>query len=53
MGDLQPECDSKRSHTITRNMQYKIKNTAIKVEAIVTKKKNTHTQTQKAMCDEY
>ena len=35
MLDLQSECNLKRSQTITRNIQHKIKNTAIK--AIVTK----------------
>ena len=39
MEDLQPECKLKRPHTITRNRQYKIKNTAIKAEVMITKQK--------------
>ena len=34
----------KDNKTITKNMQYKIKNTAIKDKKIVTKKQHTHTQ---------
>ena len=45
MGELQPEYDS-RSQTTMRHMQYKTENTAIKAEAIVTKK-----HTHKAICN--
>ena len=44
--DFRTKCNSKRSQTITRNMPYKIKNTAIKAKTLVTK---THTITQKAI----
>ena len=37
MGYLKPKRNSKISQTITRNMQNKIKSTAIKAESIVTK----------------
>ena len=49
MEELQSECNSKRLQTITRKMQYKIKNTAIKAKAIVTK--HTHTHTQEIVCN--
>ena len=43
MVHLRPEWYSKRSQTIMKNMPYRIKNTAVKAEAIVTKKR-AHTK---------